>query len=273
MDRRAILLLAASLPAAAESIDLASPEMIADGSALFAKNCAVGYCHGSEGRPARGPALRDRVWDPHELHRITVEGLPGTSMPGWKDLLSAREVWSLTAYVLSLSSEPPSGSEAIIALEAAEDAGEPVPLSAEAARGKALFFDLTRQRRCGVCHELEGAGTAVGPNLALAARTKTRQELTRDILKPQARIAYGFEQVQLQLRSGERIAGLLADESESQISVYDAASVPLPLRAVARRDIRSQRTRQRSSMPGDLDDVYGPEEIAAIVAYLSELNR
>ena len=94
----------------ADSIDLSSPEMIADGSELFAKNCAVGYCHGSEGRPGRGPALRDRLWDTRELYRITAEGLPGTGMPGWKGVLEEAGVWAVTAYVLSPQARTRSSS-------------------------------------------------------------------------------------------------------------------------------------------------------------------
>ena len=272
MVRFVVILLLAPL-LRADSVDLSSPEMIAEGSALFAKNCAVGYCHGSEGRPGRGPALRDRVWDARDLHRITAEGLPGTSMPGWKGLMEDSAIWAVTAYVLSLSSAPPAGAAAIVELETPEAAAERAALSEEAARGKALFFDLTRQRRCGVCHALDDWGTAIGPNLALAASTKSSQELTRDIVRPQAQVAYGFEQIQLTLQSGETIAGVLAEETESVVRVYDASSVPPPLRTVAKEDIRRQRSRNRSAMPDDLDQVYATDEIAAIVTYLSETGR
>ena len=270
MTRLATLLLVAVPLPGVESLDLSSPELIAEGSAQFGKSCAVGYCHGSEGRPARGPGLRDRVWDPHELYRITSEGLPGTSMPGWKDVIPDFAVWAVTAYVLSLSSEPPSGTAAIVALDPEVGTEETTELSAEAARGKSLFFDLTRQRRCSVCHELDGMGTPVGPNLVLAGRTKSAPELTRDILKPQAEIAFSFEQVQLVLRSGERIQGVLAGETESRIRIFDDAAVPMPLRSVSKGGIRRQRTRKRSSMPRDLKTVYSNDEIASIVAYLTE---
>ena len=271
--RSLIALLLAVPHIAADSVDLSSPALVAQGSAQFAQSCAVGYCHGSGGRAARGPALRDRIWDPHDLYRITAEGLPGTSMPGWKEVLGEMAVWAVTAYVLSVSSEPPSGAGALIDLESPEGPPEQAPLSAAALRGKELFFDLTRERRCGVCHEVDGQGTAVGPNLVLAAGAKTRLELTRDILKPHAEIAYGFEQVRLELRSGERLEGVLAEETESKIRIFDSASVPPPLRSVAKRDIRSQRTHKRSSMPEDLDDVYSTTEIASIVAYLNEVGR
>ncbi len=268
----AALLLAIPLPAA-ESLNLSSPELIAEGSALFAKSCAVGYCHGSEGRSARGPGLRERVWDPHELYRITADGLPGTSMPGWKDVIADSAVWAITAYVLSLSTEPPSGAAAIVEPGLSDGRPEQAEFSENAVRGKELFFDLTRERRCGVCHELNGMGTAVGPNLTLAARAKTARQLTRDILSPQAAIAFGFEQLQLVLHSGERIDGVLAEETESRIRIFDAASVPHSLRSVSKRDIRRQKSRKRSSMPRDLGQVYSASEIASIVTYLKELGH
>ena len=270
MTRLAISILAAAPLLSAESLDLSSPELVAEGSEIFGKSCAVGYCHGSEGRSARGPALRDRNWNVQDLHRITAEGVPGTAMPGWKGVIPDEAVWAVTAYVLSLSTAPPTGPAAIVELSPPAETAEARALSARAARGKELFFDLTRQRRCSVCHELDGMGTAVGPNLALAARAKTASQLTQDILNPDAEIAFGFEQVQLVLHSGERIEGVLAEETESRIRIFDAASVPHPLRSVPKGEIRQQSSRKRSSMPHDLLEVYTESEITAIVTYLKE---
>lgn len=268
--RLAVALLCVVGLQAADTVDLASDSLIAEGSAQFAKSCAVGYCHGSEGRSARGPALRDRVWDPSELFRITAEGLPGTSMPGWEDVLTAEAVWAVTAYVMSLSSEPPAGAAAIVELGAAFESPESPELSAGALRGKELFFDLTRERRCSVCHQLDGLGTPIGPNLKIAAKGKTPQELELDVLEPGGRIAFGFEQVQVELLSGETLVGVLAEETETRIRVFDAASVPPPLRSFAKADVKRQQTRTRSSMPADLDSVYTTDEIADIATYLSE---
>ena len=134
------------IPAAAQqTVNLLDRGVIANGAALFQKNCAVGYCHGSAGRPARGPALRDREWNPRDLYRMTHDGLPGTSMPAWKDVLSSEDIWAVTAYVMTLSKNPVEPANAVIAVE---ESGEgPVTLTGEAKRGEELFFDLTRQKR------------------------------------------------------------------------------------------------------------------------------
>ena len=268
---RAILALALACGTVeAQSLDLSSTDLIAEGAVQFAKSCAVGYCHGSEGRSARGPALRDRVWDPRDLYRITADGMPGTAMPAWRDVLRSSTIWAVTAYILSLSTEPPSGEAAIVEADPTAGTQQEQTLSEAASHGKELFFDLARQRRCGVCHELDGLGSAVGPNLAISARSKTASQLLRDIREPDQEIAYGFEQVQLLLRSGERIQGILAEETETRIKLFVAGSIPPPLRSVAKSDIQQQGTRRRSSMPADLERSYSDEEMEAIVAYLKE---
>ncbi len=273
MTRTVAALLLLAGPLAASPLDLTSPELIADGAEQFARSCSVGYCHGSEGKAARGPALRERSWDPRELYRITVEGLPGTSMPGWKGVIPDRSVWAVTAYVLSLSTEPPSGASAVIDLGAEAEASDRADLSPGAALGRDLFFDLQRERRCGVCHEVDGLGTPVGPNLVVAARSMNERELARHIVRPRASVAYGFEQLELRLRSGDRVAGVLAEETETHVRVFDAASVPPPLRSVRKRDIRERRNRERSSMPRGMNKVYSSSEIAKIVEFLRESGR
>jgi putative heme-binding domain-containing protein len=256
-------------PASAQerTVNLLDPAVIANGAASFQKNCAVGYCHGSEGRSARGPALRDREWTPRDLYRITRDGLPGASMPAWKDVLGREEIWAVTAYVMTLANNPVESSEALVALE--ETAEGRQPLTGEAARGEELFFDLTREKRCGLCHQVRGKGTAVGPNLAVAAAAKSAAELERDIRQPGKQRAFGFELTEVTTRGGETIRGVLAERTPAQVRVYDAAALPPVLRTVPASEVRRIRTRRgRSPMPLGWESVYTGGEIEAIVAFL-----
>ena len=254
----------------AEPIDLSSPELVAEGAKQFAQSCAVGYCHGSEGRSARGPELRDRPWSAQELYRITDQGLPGTSMPGWNGVISDRAIWAVTAYVLSISSSPPSGSGAVVMTGGGDEGERQAELSPEAELGKQLFFDLKRQSRCGVCHRLGALGTAIGPNLALAARSRSKSELIQDILDPHRSVAFGFELVELHLHSGERIRGVVAEETETRVRLFDSGAVPPPRRTAKKSDIRAQAIVEGSAMPANLDETYSPEELGAIAAFLWE---
>ena len=80
------------------------------GERIFQQNCA--FCHGADGM---GQNWIGRFMEPHprnlqdinfmsnatrqSIRRAIREGLPNTSMPAWKDVLSERDVQSLLAYI------------------------------------------------------------------------------------------------------------------------------------------------------------------------------
>ena len=261
------LVLTGNAAAQERTVNLLDQGVIAQGSTLFQKNCAVGYCHGSEGRSARGPALRDREWAPRDFYRITHDGLPGTSMPPWKGVLPAEDIWAVTAYVMTLAKNPVAPSEAVISLEGGDEG--PPELTGDAKRGEELFFDLTREKRCGLCHSLRGKGTPVGPNLAVAAGAKSAAELLRDIHEPGKQRAFGFELTEATTRGGETIAGVLAEKTPSEVTIYDASALPPVLRTIPASELKRLRTRKgRSPMPGAWEQVYTDAELQQIVAFL-----
>lgn len=108
-----------------------SAAMLAQGQALYAKNCAE--CHGTLGgdiEEARfnDPAFLDEMADNFLYWRIS-EGVPGTDMDPWKDKLTPAQRWSLVSYLRAL---PAVGA----ALSAAE-AGAAEPASPGGASGPA----------------------------------------------------------------------------------------------------------------------------------------
>ena len=253
--------------ARSSTVDLKDPAVIAKGNRVFARYCSVGYCHGAQGRSGLGPALRDRVWDTQELFEIVAGGRPGTLMPPFVENLYPEDIWSIVAYVISLGSVKPGTSTAV---EFESTARPSDLLSEQARRGRSLFFDLTNEKRCSLCHQLEGNGTPIGPNLALLAKSQSAEKLRRHILEPNAAIAEGFEQTVITTNQGERVAGVTQERTDKLIRIYDAASIPSPLRTFYRDQIRSVETQKRSSMSDDYRDLYSTEELAAIIAYLRE---
>jgi len=79
------------------------------GQALFQANCA--FCHGADGTGKNWigqfmqPKARDlTIYDTRSmpmarLEQVVRDGLDGTSMPAWKDVLSAVEIDAVGAYV------------------------------------------------------------------------------------------------------------------------------------------------------------------------------
>ncbi len=267
-----VMLACSSLQTAAQTatVNLNEAQLIARGSEIFARSCAIGYCHGSEGRASRGPQLRDRAWDPRHVYTVTRDGVPETAMPAWKDILPDRDIWAVTAYVMSLSSTKLDGEAAVLGLSAENESHK--DRSAEAQRGHDLFFDLTNEKRCAVCHRLGSKGSAIGPDLAASAGRKSGGELLRDILEPGASIAKGYEQIAVATNDAERVAGVKMEETRAYIKLYDMSSVPPPLRTIYREQIHAVNSERRSAMPGDYRKLYSDEELQAIVAYLKSGN-
>ena len=78
---------------------------VATGAKLFvAYNCID--CHGADGSGAMGPSLADDRWHfggtAPEVFESIYQGRP-EGMPAWGSLISADQIWMLTAYVRSLS--------------------------------------------------------------------------------------------------------------------------------------------------------------------------
>lgn len=77
------------------------PAAIARGADLFAARCA--FCHGGQGRGAKGPALTvghfKRGGSDLVLFSTIATGRPGTQMGAFATTLSADDIWDIIAYL------------------------------------------------------------------------------------------------------------------------------------------------------------------------------
>ena len=83
-------------------VDLRDPEVIREGSILFATTCS--YCHKrteSSGASGAAPTLRDQAYERDHLFKMISEGPPSRRMPAWKHQYSPEQIWKLVAYILS----------------------------------------------------------------------------------------------------------------------------------------------------------------------------
>jgi mono/diheme cytochrome c family protein len=103
-----LLVGAASFPSlAAENGDEAinphagDPAAIARGADLFAARCV--FCHGGQGRGAKGPALTaghfKRGGSDMVLFSTIATGRPGTQMGAFGSTLSPDDIWDIIAYL------------------------------------------------------------------------------------------------------------------------------------------------------------------------------
>lgn len=147
------------------------PGDAANGERIYADKCV--WCHGAEG-DGLGPAAErfnppprdftlgqykikttyfdDMISNDEDLFRAIAEGMPGTVMPGWRDVLSGQEIRDLIAHLKTFAGleEEEPGQQV--------DYGERIPISAESiAEGRRLFLD---DDRCSECHGQLAKGDA-----------------------------------------------------------------------------------------------------------------
>ncbi|MCP4319190.1 MAG: c-type cytochrome [Hyphomicrobiales bacterium] len=142
-----------------------------NGEVIYAKRCQ--QCHGEEGDglgPAaerlnppprdftlglykiKSSAFEEDFPNDDDLLRMVRDGMPGTAMPGWSDLLTDQEIRDVVAYIkifAEIEEEP----------EQQIDFGTQVASSAESiAAGKELYH---ADDRCSECHGNDGKGNAI----------------------------------------------------------------------------------------------------------------
>jgi mono/diheme cytochrome c family protein len=76
-----------------------SPEMVAQGRALFLSSCA--HCHGADATGDEGPDLHDVGVSDRYISNIIIHGIKG-EMPSFRKKLKTGDIALLTAYVRSL---------------------------------------------------------------------------------------------------------------------------------------------------------------------------
>ncbi len=122
---------------------------------------------------------------------------------------------------------------------------------------------------CIRCHRAGGEGGDAGPNLADVGAKYTREYLLESIVKPNAKIAPGFDTIVLTLKSGGSAAGIVAHETADTIELRNTDN---KLVEVKKSDIA-----KRESAPSGMPEIFGTiltkTQIRDVVEYLASLKE
>ena len=148
---------------------------------------------------------------------------------------------------------------------------EAVVAAAKKDRGDAkLGQELFTHQGCVVCHTTSPEEPLKGPLLAGIAKRYNRDELCESIIKPNAKIAQGFETQWFKLKSkDEPIEGFVVHESGDQIEIRNITGVSTTFKAA---EIEKRGKRDTSVMPEALVAQLTPHDLASILAYLESLK-
>jgi len=233
----------------AEKNPLAGSASAADaGKRTYVNSCQV--CHGGNGAGGRGPALATREFrhggEDWQLFQTIRDGIPGTQMPGFT--MNPEELWEVVTYLRTLT---PSGKEE--ALQGDPQAGEQV------------FFG---KGACHLCHQVNGRGGRVGPELSTAGQW-TVQALREAILRPNEQEGRQPNVVVVKTRAGMEIRGIQKNEDSYSIQLMDMTD---QFHLLLKRDLAEFRYEEKSLMPDDYGKQLSPDELHNLLVFLKTLK-
>jgi putative heme-binding domain-containing protein len=125
--------------------------------------------------------------------------------------------------------------------------------------GKRIFA-----QHCAPCHRLDRAGVPVGPDL-FSIRNQPKEAILLHIIVPEYEVLPGFAGYEVEMKDGRILAGLIAAESPSSITIRMAQGQEETL---PRQEIISASATGLSLMPQEMEKNMSRQDMADLVAYL-----
>jgi putative heme-binding domain-containing protein len=120
------------------------------------------------------------------------------------------------------------------------------------------------QKLCMSCHKLQGEGTMLGPDLTGAGRNGIRYFL-ENVIDPNAVIGTDFQMTTVETKQGDVVSGLLTAETATAVTLRTTTGESV----VAKADILSRATSERSLMPEGLLESLNDREQIELLKFLS----
>jgi putative heme-binding domain-containing protein len=194
------------------------------------------------------------------LRLITENQAPATLLSdrAVREKLGAFKSASINAGVEELTRELPPPNEAFDKLvtkrRRAYDASKTSP-----GRGAELFT-----QHCSVCHQLDGNGAVVGPQLD-GIGNRGLERLVEDILDPNRSVDPAFRTTLLVLKDGDVVAGLFRRQEAELIVLADSAGKEV---SVQKGNVSERRESATSLMPDNFGELLSQEQFNDLTAYL-----
>ena len=206
----------------------------------------IGRRHGVE---AVIGALESRTIHLSELDPARLEQLRGRSAPS----LQAR-VQKVLAAGVSASRDR---NQIIVSYRPA------IQLTGDRDKGRDVFSKV-----CATCHQAEGRGADVGPNLATVA-SRAPEDLLTHILDPNREVAPNFVNYNVALDDGRIVSGIIAEESANAISLKRAEAAA---DMIARDRIETISSTGVSLMPEGLENGLSSQDLANLIAFVRSIG-
>jgi putative heme-binding domain-containing protein len=135
-------------------------------------------------------------------------------------------------------------------------------------RGAQVF--ARPEAACITCHRINDKGADVGPALSEIGAKLGKDALYESILDPSAGIAFGYENWQITLKSGDDMNGIVVSDTADELILKDAKAIPIHLK---KSDIISRKQLKLSLMPAGLQQTMSTQDLVDLVEYLASLKK
>ncbi len=203
------------------------------------------------------PKTLELVGEQLARHKVQIEGLPTAAQAKARETEPAKPI-----AIPKVDPDNPNQIGNIPYDKAAERA---LAATGNAERGRALF----KRQSCVACHTYADGQTPKGPHLVDIGKRYKPQELVESVLKPNAKIAQGFDTYVFLTTQGRVVTGFVTSESADAVSIRLNNGVPVEL---PKENIEARRKAKLSMMPEGLAKNMTPEELADVIAFLQSLK-
>ncbi|MGB0242117.1 MAG: PVC-type heme-binding CxxCH protein [Verrucomicrobiales bacterium] len=118
--------------------------------------------------------------------------------------------------------------------------------------------------RCVMCHEAGGVGVQFGPALDGWGKTQTTEVIARSIIEPSADIAHGFDGMEIKLKDGKMLNGLVIQDGDPTIMVSMGGITQM----IPKDRIKGRSKMKRSLMLSAAQLGLTAQDVADLIAYL-----
>ena len=136
------------------------------------------------------------------------------------------------------------------------------------ASGRRAFF--SPRVGCSRCHTVDNRGGKLGPDLSLVGRSKDRNKLLHDILRPSEEFSIDYQAWYVRTKDGNTHLGLqldLKDRGDIELFTTDAKTVRF-----AGKNVAAHGTLKQSLMPDGLEAGMSVGDVRDLVTYLESLK-
>ncbi|MBA2115239.1 PVC-type heme-binding CxxCH protein [Bremerella alba] len=128
-------------------------------------------------------------------------------------------------------------------------------------RGRKVF-----EKQCTACHQLNGEGYPIGPNLA-AMKNRGAEAILVNILNPNAEVNPQYMNYICLTHDGRTVSGVITNETATSITLVQADNKS---ETILRIDIDQLQSTGVSLMPEGLEKVINPQAMSDLLNYISQ---